>query len=144
MSIRKINNTIVDHLRSIPELPQLILENEPGYLDSTLGTSSRNLVYCRATFQPIEKFNFTVGEHGQDKLGGFVQVDLFYPNGTSTQGAWSMVDIITEHFPEREFLPVPDEEFKIHIMNVFADQASQNTNYYMVPLIIEWQCFIGR
>lgn len=142
MAYEAIETALINQLQAVENLPRLYKENEDGYLDSTSRKSQRGSIYCRTTLQPAEKISETVGIQGFDRLMGFLQVDLFYPQGKGSLSARKMADDIVAAFPQKDHLDAGT--FNIHILKAYIDPGRTTNNHYHIPVQIQWETHIQR
>jgi len=142
MSYEYIHNTLNAPLAAIPDVPTIITENEKGFLKSDKELSARCGVYLRSTLLPAETVEETIGTCGWNKWHGLFQIDLFYPYGEGTDKSNKLIDDIIAAYPQKDRLG--DRKEKVHIRTVWRESAIQQTNFYMVPVVIRWDAWFPR
>jgi hypothetical protein len=133
MSFKTIHASLDTKLKTITGLPRLQEENIRIKLGS--GTSA----WCRATLLPAKTVIATVGQQGFNQYNGLYQIDLFYPNNATYVDCFDMADTIIATFIPGLILD------NTRITNSYIQPGyTSEANYYVVPVIIEWEQYINR
>lgn len=133
MSFYTIHDALDKRLKLVPNLPTLQEENTQINLGS--GTKS----WSRSTFIPNPTMRTSLGLNGLDELNGIYQIDLFYP----INSGYAIVEQMSEQV--QTYFQVGDIINGIRVINCYPVNSYQIiTNYYSIPIIVEWSYFKSR
>jgi hypothetical protein len=133
MSFKVIHDLIDAQIHTVEDLPVFQTEN-------TLFKPANTPAWCRGTLLPAETTNQTVGPNGYQRKYGLYQLDLFYINNIGYVDALTMADCVVAVFPKS--LLLTDGILQVSIIRAFIDSARPFQNYYQLPVLVEWECFV--
>jgi hypothetical protein len=133
MSFASINSILETKLATVAGLPVVQAEN-------TLYKPANTPSWCRTTLLPAATVVESIGTDGRERKNGLFQVDLFYINNSGYTAAMSMADLIIATFTKGIYLN--DTSFTVMVLRSYMDSAKPFPNYYQLPVIVEWECFV--
>lgn len=133
MSYYAIHTLLDTHLQTVATLPLLQTEN-------TLIRPSNAAAWCRSTLLPAATTTESIGVDGRQRKSGLFQVDLFYINNGGYKDASQMADLVVAAFSKGLYLD--DGTYKVMILRSYVDAAKPFPNYYQLPVVVEWDCFV--
>lgn len=97
---------------------------------------------------PAQPGAASLGDHGQDRHDGFLQVDLNYPLNTGTADALIMADrIATRYRAGERFTPPPPESgpaIKVLIRSCGYEQPRRVENWSRTSMTIYYSAWVSR
>lgn len=127
---------------AIELMPTFIKENEETTRTSSSTTSINTEAYARSTLLPAETETSTIGPGGYDTYQGLYQVDLFFPINEGAKAVNYMVDSIIAAFPKGSLST--QDGVQLRIVNYWREASLETDNWFMVPVVIQWESFIQR
>ena len=137
-----IEKTLVDQLKTLPDLPQLILENEEGYLQSDDAVGTRTSSYVRTYMEPTRSGVGSIGVGGEDIYPVTFLIQLFSVTGKGTVNTNNFADDVIKLFARGKRLPFTNG--CVDVVRAYRTGNVINTNYVQCTITIEAQSFIQR
>lgn len=142
MEYGKIQTALTDHLRTLPDLPQLFEENDEGFLQSAEQVSTRTSSYIRTVMQPLRSFTGSIGVGGDDVYPVIFLVQHFIPKGEGVQFSNTLADDVIKLFARGRRLVLDD--VCVDTTRAYKNPNQFNDNYTMSTIAIEAESFITR
>ena len=117
-------------LLSLPSVPAIASENEQF-------TPPANAPYLRPTLNTAEPFQAELGPDGQNLHVGFYQISVYFPAGTGTAVAGSLVASVISHFKRNTVLVHNGQSIKI--TKAYALAMRQDTGLAHIPITIAYR-----
>jgi len=137
-----IQKLLTDHLKTLPDLPKLIEENDAGYLQSDEQVSTKKVTYVRTTLQPLRSFPNSIGIGGDDVYPVRFLIQLFVPAGSGTDRTTAFADDVIKLFARGRNLIIDD--VCVDTTRAYKNPNNITTNYTLSTVVIEAQSFITR
>lgn len=135
MSQAKINQTLIDHLRTLPfspELPLDAVDQETPY-KPTIGQA-----YVEATILVNETGTLSIGS-GKKQFVGIYQITVVSPRSEGTIPATVLADVVVDHFKKDTILDGDGVRVRV---NRHPSQATPTSDgsWVRVPVSVPYHC----
>lgn len=129
MSYAAIQTLLVDHLKTLEELPTLQEENTKNIGESGKTFSRATMLWARPT-------TLTIGSTGRDMLTGLMQIDVFMLLNTGVNDVNALADSVAEHFPRG--LMLSDGQTTVHVSRAWREVGQRFDAHHSVPVMVQW------
>lgn len=97
----------------------------------------KGVLWIRPTFIPGKSKAAAIGMNAQDRIIGIYQIDVFAPADEGVYDGGQQVDAIQTAFKKGTALVYSGVTVKIN--RVWRSTGRPGTDWYQIPVIVEWQ-----
>lgn len=109
----------------------------PTAWENSFFSSTKGVLWIRPTFMPGQSRAAAIGVNAQDRITGIYQVDVFAPADEGVYDGGQEVSTIMTAYKRGTALVYSGVTIKI--IKVWRSTARPETDWYQIPVIIEWQ-----
>lgn len=95
------------------------------------------VLWIRPTFMPGQARAAAIGVNAQDRITGIYQIDVFAPADEGVYAGGQQVSVIMTAYKRGTALVYSGVTVKIN--KVWRSTARPGTDWYQIPVIVEWQ-----
>jgi len=143
MEYQRIQTALTDHLKTLPNLPELFEEGDSGFLQSDEAVGTRTSSYIRTLMEPLRSSALTLGQSGEDIYPLNFIIQQFTPQGSGTKFTNNFADDLARLFKRGNSIVI-EPGLCVSITRAYKNPNIHNTNFTQSTFIIEAECIITR
>lgn len=139
MSIQKVQAGLIAALHTIPALLAL-----PSAYENADFTPPSGAMWARYTLMPTSIAPDTLGDAGQDRFEGYMQLDLFAPENTGTRQMNELADTVRKQLYSGRRFAMEGQDVAIRKVEIGSRSRADVTSSVQMPIFVYFRAWITR